>query len=77
VKNVIKVYPNPTVNTVNIENNETIDEVLMFDIVGKKVYHKKGDSNIMKIDVSTFAAGTYILRVNIGSKTEIFKIIKE
>lgn len=77
VKNIIRVYPNPTVSTLHIENNEQIDTVTIFDITGKQVYAAKGNTNTMKIDVSIFASGTYIVRVTVDRKTEVFKVIKE
>ncbi|MDR2084087.1 MAG: T9SS type A sorting domain-containing protein [Bacteroidales bacterium] len=33
----IKVYPNPTVNYINIESDEIIEELIIFNSAGKKI----------------------------------------
>ena len=69
------LYPNPTKNLINIKLNDyLIDEVVLYDISGKKL---KSFTEKNSIDISNFAAGIYILKIR--SENQVFesKIIKQ
>jgi len=76
-------YPNPCTNFININLNSgnSSDVIIkLSDIAGKCVYSstKKGmsGSQTIRIDVSKFAKGTYILNVQNGNKNYTDKVIK-
>ena len=60
----IKVFPNPTSQSVNIElyaNSQSIKEYHIFDLQGKLVLQKQIDAKQYKIDVQSLARGVYII----------------
>lgn len=65
---VIKIYPNPVVNTLNlaikeIENNSVIS---IYGIDGKQTISKKLETNT--VSVSELAAGRYLFTISNGAK---------
>lgn len=76
LNNSISIYPNPTINVLNINTLFNNFQASVFDISGKLVLEKK---NCYTIDVSEFQRGVYIFKLqDLDSKT-IFtkKFIKE
>ena len=61
----IKVYPNPASNYLQIDLSNLIDgvNVKIFSIDGKCIYEKTSYSNI-KIDISSFEKGMYIICID-------------
>jgi hypothetical protein len=72
--NGIKVYPNPTANSVFFESTEPVTQIEIYDIGGRLVASQKVDNN--KTDLSMLQSGTYIIRINNKNK-QSFKIIKK
>jgi hypothetical protein len=72
----IVIAPNPAQNILNIHTQETIKEVLVYDMLGKKVNTTQVSNNTL--DVSNLAQGLYIIKV-IGEKDKMFssKFIKK
>ena len=76
--NIIKIYPNPTSNWLNIHLATTTNTVItLFDINGKKVYNNNLNSSINAIDISHFDSGVYILNLLTDSKSITKRIIKK
>ncbi|WP_196886924.1 T9SS type A sorting domain-containing protein [Aureivirga sp. CE67] len=74
----ISVYPNPTVDFINIKSkvNFTKAIVNVFDLQGKLVLTKELKGNSSSIDIQNLEPGTYILNLNNNGKTFEQKIIK-
>ena len=70
-KSNIKVYPNPASDILNIESQEEVNHIEIFDLLGKQILSFKGAKNI---DVSGLQNGIYLLKINTekGSLTEKF-----
>lgn len=62
-KNIIKIYPNPTSDFVNIKSEKKISEVSIFDLTGKIINQTKEENNDLKIPVHHLPSGTYILQI--------------
>lgn len=67
---VIKVYPNPTENILNVESVENVDIEIsyqFFDATGKVVLSEKvmwhAGSNKFSLDLKNYAAGSYYLMI--------------
>lgn len=76
---VTKVYPNPTSSfvIVELENNNIIGDILIYDIHGKLIInHKLNKERKKEFDFSTFSQGNYLLHININNKKDIYKIQK-
>jgi hypothetical protein len=74
----ISVYPNPTKNLINIQNNSnlTIKEISIFSIAGKQLLQYNCSFN--QIDLGNLTSGIYILQIQTESNQTInYKVIKE
>ncbi len=76
---ILKVIPNPVVNSFKIQNLETSSEIYslqIFNILGKKVLDKQ-IMNETSIDISNFKKGIYFVRIFNDKDSTIIKILKE
>ncbi|MCL5991350.1 MAG: T9SS type A sorting domain-containing protein [Bacteroidetes bacterium] len=64
--NLLQVYPNPTYDFIFINcNNELINKnIKIYDILGNEVWQGIMNGESMRIDVSSFPAGVYYVKVN-------------
>ncbi len=62
VVNKINIYPNPTTDMFNVANNEIVESVVVYNIVGKEVksFGKNVNGNY---DVSNLSNGMYLVRM--------------
>lgn len=60
----VAVYPNPATDTLHLllPENEEIKGIKIYDAIGREVYSAKG--NVTEVDVSAFAKGAYLLKIN-------------
>jgi len=82
VTNELKVqaYPNPTANefTLRLEgfSNEKLN-IIVTDIMGRKVYQAEGSGNKLYHFGNSFMAGIYNVQVVQGDRKQTIKVIKE
>lgn len=77
------VYPNPTTGKMNIsfygEASEKEIEIELYDIYGKRIYFHKEMFSLEGIitinEENKYTNGVYLLKVTIGEKTEIRKVL--
>ncbi len=73
----LKLYPNPTTGSFMIEfagqPSNTI--VRIFDMSGKMVGEMEGSEKVMNFDVSNYASGTYLVRIETGENVISRKLI--
>lgn len=69
-QNVFEVYPNPSSDIINVVIDNDINQIIIYDILGKEKLITKSKS----IDISAFETGIYYLKV-INSKGESLKKI--
>ena len=74
----IQVYPNPTEGLVHIlcEGYETFSYKVM-NVYGQVILQEKDLLNKKTIDLSTKMPGVYLIAVDTGSKTNVYKIIRQ
>ncbi|MEN3322830.1 chondroitinase-B domain-containing protein [Mariniflexile soesokkakense] len=61
----IKVYPVPTKDELTVSSlNKTIGTIEIFDITGKLLLKTTNNSNMLKVNVSSFLKGIYILKAD-------------
>jgi hypothetical protein len=71
----IKVYPNPTTNTLNISSEYPSDQFIITDITGKEVLNITSSST--SVDVSMLPRGIYILKAIGPDRTGTSRFIKQ
>jgi hypothetical protein len=69
----LKVYPNPTINSLTIESAETPQSIEIYDITGQL---QLSNNNSKVIITNTLESGIYIIKVNIGNQVFNQKVLK-
>ncbi|HLV42284.1 MAG TPA: glycosyl hydrolase family 18 protein [Brumimicrobium sp.] len=64
-----KIYPNPATDYLNVELNQIIEEISLYDMNGKLLRKVALDASNAPINVADFASGTYVLRLK--TKTQL------
>lgn len=72
VINIIKVYPNPVKDRLNIESEDELIKTEVFTLTGQKM--RQTTDNASSVDMSALPAGNYILKVQ-TSKGVISKLV--
>jgi hypothetical protein len=72
------VSPNPASSEIKVRSLENINEVSVFDIYGKVIYHTDvlNPTSELRIPVSDFSSGIYFLKVKKGKRVSAQKFIK-
>lgn len=73
----LKVYPNPTTDIVNIEYNEVIDSIEVYSILGQRLQTWYPKNIETQINLKSLATGTYMLKIQVGSNSQMIKIMKK
>ncbi|MEJ6664077.1 MAG: T9SS type A sorting domain-containing protein, partial [Flavobacteriaceae bacterium] len=70
------VYPNPVNNVMNLQANENISKVAIYNVLGQEVYSAKINAMTSSVDMSSMATGAYFVKVNINGTEGTVKVIK-
>ena len=71
------VYPNPTIDLIIISSKNSIDEIKIYDVVGRVVYLENKISTLEKgVDVSNFGKGNYFIKIKSDGKMSTQQFIK-
>jgi len=74
----LNVYPNPFANTVTIAAQSNISQVTVRNLLGQIVKTQKIDGMEQTLDLSTIAAGNYLLTVKMtDGSIATRKIVKQ
>jgi hypothetical protein len=78
---MISLYPNPTQGLLDLQitgmkEGETAEYVFV-SLTGQELMRKKTGLATTKIDISSFAPGTYIVNVTLGKRVERWKVVKQ
>ena len=76
-KSNIKMYPNPTKNTLTIEANSTIQKISVYNILGQEVMAMSPKNNSATLQTSALQKGVYMLKTDLNGNIYTSKIIKE
>ena len=73
----VKLYPNPTASTLNIEALANIQSIAIYNIIGQEVMTKEANSSTISLDVSSLNSGVYVIKTMIDGNVSSTKFIKE
>lgn len=73
----LKLNPNPVIDILNIESNNTIRSIRIYNQLGQIVYIKKINNNNTKIDLSSISPGFYNIILETDNKIINKKVIKQ
>jgi hypothetical protein len=69
-------YPNPVQDVININAKNVINNVTVYDVLGRQVLQQTGDQNLMNLDMSALTSGNYLAKVEADDATHVIKLIK-
>ena len=70
------VFPNPTVDFINVKATEIIKSYQLVDVQGKILINQKHNETDLKLDISNQTKGVYFLRMTFDKGVNTEKIIK-
>ena len=74
---LIRAYPNPVTNYLNLESLEEISEIKLFNILGQNIFNTIPNNNKYLFDMTEFNAGIYLVKVkSIAGKVSTLKVLK-
>ncbi len=74
-ENIINIYPNPAHDRLNIESDETIEKVRIYNLLGEMILDKEISLPSCILDVSSMKSGIYYLNIGAGKKDFRSKIV--
>lgn len=72
---LLKVYPNPVTNVLNIDSKSVISGVEVYSISGKLIKNKMTSEK--RVDLEKIPAGIYVLKVKLENEVLITRFVKE
>ena len=73
----IKIYPNPTVDLLNIVTDEPINSVVLTDLQGRAVMTINPHTPQHTLSITHLPAGIYLLLVMTDNHTDLTKVMKQ
>ncbi|MBR1775250.1 MAG: T9SS type A sorting domain-containing protein [Bacteroidales bacterium] len=73
-RNIIRIAPNPAREEVNISSDEMITKIELINSLGNIVYSKNLSNNYVRIDLSCFSKGNYLVKIALNNRVEIRKL---
>jgi len=73
-KNLLLIFPNPSSGILNVQSNEKIESIEVFDLYGKSTVQFDSITNNAQIDLGRLASGNYILLAKFATGTVQRKI---
>lgn len=70
-------YPNPAQERINLDAQQSIEQVTIFNLLGQQVLNQKIGVASTQLDVSQLATGSYIMQVVINGQQGIYQVIKQ
>lgn len=75
---VIKLYPNPTSNFINIESEDlNMESVKLVDLVGKVIRTHSTPTNAVVWDIQQLSAGVYLIKTRVNGALQTHKFVKK
>ncbi len=76
-KGKVVMYPNPASNVLNINAENTIDTIEVYNLLGQMVLNAKPGQNQAAVNVSNLNSGVYIVNTNIAGKQTSARFVKQ
>ena len=73
----ITTYPNPVTSKLNIQSEELITSVSIFNTLGQKVLNVAAGSLNLSLDMSTLSPGVYVANIATDNGSKTMKVIKK
>ena len=77
IEATIKVYPNPTTDVLNIDADESILALVLYNLLGQEVISIAPEAKNTSLDLTDINAGTYFLKIDFENETRAIKVVKQ
>lgn len=72
----VKIYPNPTSNVLNIQAQEVIEAIEVYNLLGHKLIQRVANQNKTTLSIANLNTGIYLVKVIARGKTYTTKVVK-
>ncbi|MDR2009295.1 MAG: T9SS type A sorting domain-containing protein, partial [Bacteroidales bacterium] len=72
---IVKIYPNPAKENINIELAEDVDKISIVNVMGQIVMEMVPESKTQSIDLGNFERGVYFIKISKANFVNTYKII--
>ncbi len=73
----LRIYPNPVVNDLNIESEESISQIEIFDLSGRLMQNSIASRNKISIPMQNYSKGVYTIRIKASNGNQsTLKVVK-
>jgi hypothetical protein len=69
IEDLISIFPNPSRGQIHINVRVNFDEIMIFNVAGKKIYQVQADLNSQPLDLGSFSSGIYVLAARLKKQT--------
>ena len=76
-RNNVSIYPNPTNDNLHIETEADIEEIIIFDVYGRRQDVSYQLSAVNSIDVSKLNSGVYFINIKTANENIVNRFIKK
>jgi hypothetical protein len=73
----VSVYPNPTINKINIQSDEQITNVVVYNTLGQMVKSASPDATNFSMETANLDAGIYFTKLSTEKGSKTVKFIKQ
>lgn len=70
-------YPNPVQDVIHIQSGQTVDQVVLYNIIGQKVLDQKINTTNTQLAVGDLTKGVYLMTVTSRNASSTYKVIKK
>jgi hypothetical protein len=74
---VFSYFPNPVKNTLTLNAQNTIENVMMYNMLGQEVLRVNPNAIESTIDMSSLQTGFYFVKVTISNVTQTIRVLKK
>jgi len=72
----LKYYPNPVNQELRVEAGMDMENIMVYDLMGREILRFAPGSEMAQLDLSTLDAGVYLVTVASGNSKSSFRILK-
>lgn len=73
----VRLFPNPATKSLQIEADNNIDKIDIYSVDGKLCWSTKLNQKEVKLDVSAFNSGLYLVRIQSQESTKTLRFVKD
>lgn len=77
IEQTVTVFPNPTIDIINLQSEIDMQEVYLIDISGKLMVSEQVKNKTHQLNMSDLPAGIYFLRIKTDKSIETKKVVKQ